>query len=85
MLDQKRISDGWFTYIHLDLNKRWGYELKLDGSEFEVDNAILNNCNKYKTYFRNHWSKHKCEEKGCGEVLVCDGGMKPHRWILHIF
>ena len=77
----KRIADGWYTYILLDLTQRWGLPLDFDGSESEIENAIMKNFNLLKTAFRRHWSDHKCQIKGCGEVLVCDGGMTPHRMV----
>ena len=33
-----------------------------------------------RTKFRDIWSQHQCEVKGCGKWLVCDGGMKPNRY-----
>ena len=81
ILDKERISGGWFTFIFLELNQRWGYNVVLDSSEKEIDNAILNHEHLYKTHFRNHWSSHQCDANGCGKWLICDGGMKPHRMV----
>ena len=80
-MDHRRIADGWFTYIFLELNKRWGYEVVLDGSEKEIENAIVANENVYKTHFRKYWSSHQCDAKGCGKWIIVDGGMKPHRMV----
>ena len=65
----------------MDITQRWDIALKLDGSEKEIDTAILENLSTLKTKFRKIWSEHKCETKGCGEILVCDGGMTPHRMV----
>ena len=51
----------------------------MDGSEQEIENAVLQNEGAFKTRFHEIWSSHSCDVLGCGTWLVCDGGMKPHR------
>ena len=50
-----------------------------DGSEKEIENAILQHSPEYKIRFIITWGLHTCEVAGCGTWLICDGGMKPHR------
>ena len=58
---------------------RYGIKVKLDGSEKEIENAILQHSPEFKRVFRVTWGAHKCDVAGCGTWLICDGGMKPHR------
>lgn len=58
---------------------RYGFQVKLDGSEQEIENAILQHAATFRTRFHEIWSSHLCDVKGCGTWLVCDGGLKPHR------
>ena len=58
---------------------RYGLKVKLDGSEKEIENAILQHSPEFKKIFRITWGTHRCEVAGCGTWLICDGGMKPHR------
>ena len=53
--------------------------MKLDGTEKEIENAILQHSPEYKKRFRITWGSHTCKVAGCGTWLICDGGMKPHR------
>ena len=50
----------------------------MDGSEHEIENAILHNESILKTRFHEIWSSHSCDVVGCGSWLVCDGDLKPH-------
>ena len=34
----------------------------------------------FRSHFHAMWGTHRCEVKGCGEWLTCDGGMKPRRY-----
>lgn len=38
-----------------------------------------------RSQFHAIWGSHKCEVKGCGLWLTCDGGMKPRRYLNCIF
>ena len=38
-----------------------------------------------RSQFHAIWGSHKCEVKGCGEWLTCDGGMKPRRYLNCIY
>ena len=60
-------------------NSRYGFTVKFDGSEKEIENAILLHSAEFKRKFRMTWGAHKCDVMGCGTWLICDGGMKPHR------
>ena len=78
-IDAQRISDGFLTYTFLELNQRWGFTAKLDGSKKDIENCILQHQGLYKAHFHAVWSIHKCEVKGCRQWLTCDGGMGPRR------
>ena len=60
---------------------RYGFKVKLDGTEKEIENAILKHATTFKKKFTEIWSAHKCDVTGCGTWLVCDGGLKPHRTV----
>ena len=38
-----------------------------------------------RSQFHAIWGSHKCEVKGCGQWLTCDGGMKPRRYLNCIY
>ena len=50
-IDAQRISDGFLTYTFLELNQRWGFTAKLDGSKKDIENCILQHQGLYKAHF----------------------------------
>ena len=78
-IDAQRISDGFLSYTFLELNQRWGFTAKLDGSKKDIENCILQHQGLYKAHFHAVWSIHKCEVKGYRQWSTCDGGMGPCR------
>ena len=75
----KRLSEAYFLYIYLDLGQRYcisNYHV-LKGT---VDEAILEHKVRMMLEFRERWClRHECDVKGCGEAIIIDGGLKPHR------
>lgn len=51
----------------------------MDGSENEVEKAMLEHRHIFMSEFHKNWSSHVCNVKGCGSWMICDGGLKPHR------
>ena len=73
----KRLSRAFFTYALLDISRR--YELRIQFHEDNIDHTISSNFDKLQMLIQEKWGNHQCDVKGCGEVLVMDGGLKPKR------
>ena len=79
-LCRKRMTEAYFLYTYLELGQRYGisnYQV-IDGN---LDTTILKNQEAFQTAFRNQHFSHRCNVKGCGEVITIDGGLKPHRML----
>lgn len=53
-----------------------GLDLLVD---YDIDKTIADNFESLRRAFRVTWSSHRCGVFGCGNTIICDGGMKPHR------
>ena len=73
----KRLSRAFFTYALLDIGRR--YNLKIDFHQDDIDHTISSNFDQLQMLIQEKWGHHQCQVKGCGEVLVIDGGLKPTR------
>ena len=73
----KRVTRGFFTYALLDISRRYNMTIKFD--QEDIDITISKNFDHLHTLVQDVWGQHRCEVKGCGEVLVIDGGLKPIR------
>ena len=79
-VDRRRISDGYFLYIYLEAGLRHNikdYRVLLNGS---LEDTIIGHKDDFKRSFEERWTVgHQCDVEGCKDVLVIDGGLKPHR------
>ena len=78
-LYRKRMADGYFVFIYLELAQRYGVKnWQVVGSN--IDDTILEHKTELLNKFRERWAvNHRCEVPGCGWCLTIDGGLKPHR------
>ena len=76
-LNHQRLSRAFFTYALLDLGRR--YNLKMELHQDDIDHSISTNFDQLHMLIQEKWGNHQCQVKGCGEVLVMDGGLKPTR------
>ena len=79
-VDRRRISDGYFLYIYLEAGLRHNikdYRVLLNGS---LEDTIIGHKDDFKRSFEERWTVgHQCDVEECKDVLVIDGGLKPHR------
>ena len=82
-LCRKRLSHGYFLFAYLELGQRY----KIPNwfiIKTTLDNAILEHREEFMKEFRERWTiGHQCDKKGCGEAMIIDGGLKPHRPICY--
>ena len=78
-LYRKRMADGYFVFIYLELAQRYGVT-NWQVVESNIDETILEHKTEMLNKFREKWAvNHRCEVPGCGWCLTIDGGLKPHR------
>ena len=78
-LNRKRLSEAYFLFAYLELGQRYKIP-RYYIIEKDLDQTILKHKEKFQEAFRERWTtKHECEKEGCGEALIIDGGLKPHR------
>ena len=51
--------------------------------DYCIDKTISENFQLLRRGFRINWSGHHCDVIGCGTAIISDGGMKPHRKVIH--
>ena len=74
---RKRIAEAFYLFAFIELGQRYDIEMVMPNS---LEESILEKKTQFHEFFRKRWTKnHKCEVKGCGEVITMDGGLKPHR------
>ena len=74
---RKRITEAYKTFIFLDLLQRY---VVANPTIDNLNDTILEHMSFLKEMFRYVWSsQHECEKAGCPNVLIIDGGCKPHR------
>lgn len=56
-LNNQRVADAFYAFTFLELNERWGFEVELDGSKKDVDNAILAHMALYRCHLKPYAEK----------------------------
>ena len=73
----KRITEAFFMYAFIEIGQRYDIDLSIPRS---LDEAIMSNKSNLHEKFRTIWTQnHRCDTPGCGNIIVMDGGLKPHR------
>ena len=75
-LSDKCFANGIWRYALLDIERRYGVEIEHNKS---IDITLEKHLEKIHAKIEEIWLNHQCSTPGCGSILVCDGGMKPHR------
>ena len=78
-LNYQRVIRGFYTYALLDLSRR--YKISLTFDRDDIDKTIEIHFEQLTNLIQEKWGNHRCEARGCGSVLVIDGGLKPQRKI----
>ena len=72
-LHSERMAQAIYTYQLLDFRRRYSLNVEFNANK---DDTIATHHADIQTFFESLWSQHKCDEPGCGSVMVIDGGMK---------
>ena len=80
-IHQRRLTEAYFLYIYLELGQRYGLPNYQIIENSDIDSTIMKHHQELHKRFRNRWSKHRCNVKGCGWCITIDGGLKPHRMV----
>ena len=72
------MTERWFLFAYLEIGQCYGIQNCQVIIE-NLDNTILVHQEQIQNKFSQIYMKHKCNIKGCPEVLTIDGGLKPHR------
>ena len=78
---RKRIASAISTYGYLEVGQRYGINPFIYKGQGGLNKLILENKEFFRDKFRENWSHHECDVKGCDSVLTIDGGCKPSRML----
>jgi hypothetical protein len=80
LLCRKRISEAFWLYTYLEGGSRHNIRNFQFVEKGNIEDAILKHESQFKKSFNERWTVgHSCDVPGCNDVLVIDGGLKPHR------
>ena len=75
-MSDKCLANGIWRFALLDIERRYNVGIQ----HFkDIDVTLGKNIEKIHAKIEEIWLSHQCSTPGCGSILVCDGGMKPHR------